>query len=49
VFFKFLLMGVPRQTRKYISGSTMTKTLKNTGVPSSLPHAKQLDFKHASQ
>jgi len=28
--FKFLLMGVPWQTRKYIRGSLMTKRLKST-------------------
>ena len=30
--FKFLLMGVPWQTRKYIKGSMMTKSLKSTDV-----------------
>jgi len=30
--FKFLLMGVPWQTRKYIRGSMMTKRLKSTDV-----------------
>jgi len=30
--FKFLLMGVPWQTRKYIRGSIMTKRMKSTDV-----------------
>ena len=30
--YKFLLMGVPWQTRKYIRGSMMTKRLKSTDV-----------------
>jgi len=30
--FKFLLMGVPGQTRKYIRGSMMTKSLKSSDV-----------------
>jgi len=34
MFFKFLSMGVPWQTRKYIRGSTMTKSLKKTAAPS---------------
>jgi len=31
-FFLFFLMGVPWQTRKYIRGFTMTKSLKSTGL-----------------
>jgi len=30
--FKFLLNGVPWQTRKYIRGSMMTKSLKSADV-----------------
>jgi len=47
--FKFLLMGVPRQTRKYVRGSGMTKRLKSTALRYTRVQCIKVDATKANQ